>query len=98
MPIGADESRIHGYNITSDDCFAHLDLGFKFYGLSDEVDGVLGQTYRRNYASKIKVSASMPVMGNIPKYTTSSIFATDCAVSRFARRKRTPKMSIGEMV
>ncbi|KAJ0493061.1 hypothetical protein Hanom_Chr12g01103431 [Helianthus anomalus] len=92
VPIGADESRVHGYNITNDDCFAHLDLRFKFYSLSDVVDGVLGQTYRRNYVSKIKVSANMAVMGNIPKYSTSGIFATDCIVSRFGSRNGAPKM------
>lgn len=96
VPIGAEESRVHGYNITNDDCFAHLELGFKFYNLSDVVDGVLGQTYSRNYVSKIKVSSVMPVMGDIPKYSSSGIFATDCVVSRFGVQNRAPVMDTGD--
>ncbi|XP_076933337.1 uncharacterized protein LOC143599221 [Bidens hawaiensis] len=96
VPIGAEESRVHGYNITNDDCFAHLELGFKFYNLSDVVDGVLGQTYSKNYVSKIKVSSVMPVMGDIPRYSSSGIFATDCVVSRFGVQNRAPVMDTGD--
>jgi hypothetical protein len=84
VPITEEESRVHNYGVTEDDSLAHLDLGFKFYDLTDDVHGVLGQTYRSDYVNQLSVSANMPIMGGAPKYVSSDIFATDCAVARFA--------------
>ncbi|XP_057980770.1 uncharacterized protein LOC131166332 [Malania oleifera] len=85
VPILADESRVHGYNITNENCFAHLELGFKFYKLTEMVDGVLGQTYRKNYVSKAKMGVSMSVLGGADKFFSSNIMAKDCHASRFGK-------------
>lgn len=85
VPITDEDSRIHNYGKTGNDSLVHLDLGFKFHTLTKGVDGVLGQTYRPDYVNKLDVSAKMPIMGGAPKYLSSGLFSTDCAVSKFRR-------------
>ncbi|KAF7141113.1 hypothetical protein RHSIM_Rhsim06G0010500 [Rhododendron simsii] len=87
VPITSEESRVHGYDVTEEDCFAHLELNFKFESISKTVDGVLGQTYRQNYQSRVKMAAPMPVMGGAEKFASSHLFATDCSASKFGLRK-----------
>ncbi|VAH51337.1 unnamed protein product [Triticum turgidum subsp. durum] len=83
VPITKEESRVHRYGVTADDCLAHLELAFKFDALTDDVHGVVGQTYRSDYANHFDVRASMPTMGGDATFTTSSMFAADCSVARY---------------
>ncbi|KAH7429532.1 hypothetical protein KP509_09G054400 [Ceratopteris richardii] len=82
--VDKEDNRIHHYGIDdTNHCFAHLNLHFKWLNVSDEVDGVLGQTYRNTYKSRVKQGVSMPIMGGYEKFKTSSLFSTDCQVARF---------------
>ncbi|KAK1394013.1 Root cap [Heracleum sosnowskyi] len=88
VPIMEHEAKVHNYDINvNEDCFAHLELEFKFYNLTDAVDGVLGQTYRSNYVIKAKISSAMPVMGGVENYKLSNLLSTDCATSKFGSVK-----------
>ncbi|TVU18405.1 hypothetical protein EJB05_34501, partial [Eragrostis curvula] len=86
VPITPEESRVHSYGVTDDDCLVHLDLGFKFEALTDNVHGVLGQTYRADYVNRLDISAKMPIMGGADNFVSSGLFATDCTVARFGGR------------
>ncbi|XP_062208758.1 uncharacterized protein LOC133910261 [Phragmites australis] len=85
VPITDEDNRIHKYGRTESDSLVHLDLGFQFHNLTKDVDGVLGQTYRPNYVTRLNITAKMPIMGGAPKYLSSGLFSTDCAVSKFHR-------------
>ncbi|KAG8081875.1 hypothetical protein GUJ93_ZPchr0014g47177 [Zizania palustris] len=85
VPVTEEDSKVHGYGLTPDDSLAHLNVAFKFYTISADVHGVLGQTYRPDYVSAgVDMGAKIPVMGGAGKYIVSDVFATDCEVARFA--------------
>ncbi|CAD6273345.1 unnamed protein product [Miscanthus lutarioriparius] len=95
VPITAEDSRVHGYGVGADDCLAHLDIGFKFYDLTDDVHGVLGQTYRTDYVNRLNVTAKMPVMGGADTFRSSGLFDADCAVARFGRNTAAASSAAG---
>ncbi|EYU33411.1 hypothetical protein ABFS82_13G079400 [Erythranthe guttata] len=80
VPVTEEDDRVHGYRIPfSDDCFAHLEVQFRFIGgLSPEVEGVLGKTYRPEFVNPAKPGVAMAIVGGEDKYRTSSLLAADC--------------------
>ncbi|KAF7836762.1 root cap/late embryogenesis-like protein [Senna tora] len=84
VPVTKEDSRIHNYQIPEDDCFAHLEVQFKFYGLSPKVEGVLGRTYQPDFENPAKMGVAMPVVGGEDKYKTTSLLSADCRVCLFS--------------
>lgn len=83
VPITKEEDIAHGYRLPEGDAFAHLEMQFRFKGLSDQVEGILGQTYRPGYVSPVKKEVAMPMMGGEDKYQLPSFLSTKCGYCRF---------------
>lgn len=79
VPVTKEDDTIHNYQVPNDDCFAHLEVQFRFFGLSPMVDGVLGRTYREDFENPAKASVTMPVVGIEDKYRTTTLLSPNCA-------------------
>ncbi|KAG1347152.1 hypothetical protein COCNU_06G009810 [Cocos nucifera] len=79
VPVTKEDDEIHNYHIPFDDCFAHLEVQFRIFGLSPDVEGVLGRTYHPNFKTTAK-----PVVGGEDKYRTSSLVSPDCKLCLFS--------------
>ncbi|CAN6457705.1 unnamed protein product [Victoria cruziana] len=83
VPVTEEDDRIHKYQIPADDRFAHLEVQFRFYGLSPQVEGVIGQTYQPDFRSPVKKGVAMPIMGGEDKYRTPSLLSPECKFCKF---------------
>ncbi|KAI9090928.1 hypothetical protein K1719_028413 [Acacia pycnantha] len=63
VSVTKEDDRIHNYQFPLDDCFANLEVQFRFNKLSSDVDGVLGRTYRPDFENSAKLRVAMPVVG-----------------------------------
>ncbi|XP_021726048.1 uncharacterized protein LOC110693217 [Chenopodium quinoa] len=84
VPVTKKDDRIHNYQIPPDDCFAHLEVQFRFFGLSPKVEGVLGRTYQPDFKNPVKPGVAMPVVGGEDRYRTSTLLSTDCKSCLFS--------------
>lgn len=78
VPVTKEDDRIHKYRVPSDNCFAHLEVQFRFFSLSPEVEGVLGRTYKPDFENPAKPGVAMPVVGGEDMYRTTSLLHADC--------------------
>ncbi|XP_057955532.1 uncharacterized protein LOC131149257 [Malania oleifera] len=93
VPVTKEDDRIHNYQIPSDDCFAHLEVQFRFFGLSPKVEGVLGRTYQPNFKNPAKPGVAMPVVGGEDKYRTTSLLSADCSSCVFSRARNLDRVN-----
>ncbi|KAL4335868.1 hypothetical protein GQ457_07G014190 [Hibiscus cannabinus] len=84
VPVTKEDDRVHNYKVPSDDCFAHLEVQFRFFALSPNVDGVLGRTYQPDFENPAKPGVAMPVVGGEDKYRTSELLSADCSTCLFS--------------
>ncbi|MCO5591182.1 hypothetical protein L7F22_051975 [Adiantum nelumboides] len=98
VPITKEDNNIHKYQLKLDeDCFAHLDVQFKFTNLSSVVDGVLGQTYRPDFKNPVKIGTPMPIMGGENNFFSTSLFTNDCKANKFKNSRGTmEQQKLGE--
>ncbi|KAM1655356.1 hypothetical protein ACFX1Q_008246 [Malus domestica] len=88
VPVTKEDDRIRNYQIPSDDCFAHLEVQFRFYGLSSNVERVLGRTYQPDFRNPAKPGVAMPVVGGEHKYRTTSLVSVDCTACVFTKSRK----------
>ncbi|PON44603.1 Root cap [Parasponia andersonii] len=84
VPVTKEDDRIHNYQIPQNDCFAHLEVQFRFHGLSSKVEGVLGRTYQPDFENPAKPGVAMPVVGGEDRYKTTSLLSGDCGACIFS--------------
>ncbi|MQL83715.1 hypothetical protein Taro_016212 [Colocasia esculenta] len=84
VPVTEEDDRIHNYRIPAGDRFVHLEVQFRFSGLSPGVEGVLGRTYQPDYVSPAKRGVAMPVLGGEDKYGTASLLSPTCKLCVFS--------------
>ncbi|KAK3003479.1 hypothetical protein RJ639_018235 [Escallonia herrerae] len=102
VPVTKEDDRIHNYQIPSGDCFAHLEVQFRFYGLSSKIEGVLGRTYQEDFKNPAKPGVAMPVVGGEDKYRVTSLLSADCASCNFSpsgvlKQEDSPAMNYGTL-
>ncbi|KAB2044130.1 hypothetical protein ES319_D01G068500v1 [Gossypium barbadense] len=74
VPVTKEDDRVHHYKVPSDDCFAHLEVQFRFFSLSPNVDGALGRTYMPDFENPAKPD----------KYRTTSLLSLDYSTCLFS--------------
>ena len=70
VPVTKEDGEVHKYGIPSGDCFTHLEVQFRFFKLSSEVEVILSRTYCTGYENPAKRWVEMPVVGGEDKYQT----------------------------
>ena len=85
VPVTKQDDRIHSYKVPSNDCFAHLEVQFRFFSLSSKVEGVLGRTYQPDFENPAKPGVAMAVVGGEDKYRTPSLLSQECESCVFSQ-------------
>ncbi|CAM8999340.1 unnamed protein product [Rhodiola kirilowii] len=98
VPITKEDDKIHNYQIPENNCFAHLEVQFKFLGLSSKVEGVLGSTYQPDFQNPAKRGVAMPVVGGEAKYRITSLVSATCKSCVYSPTKRTEREDVGMMM
>ncbi|KAJ7948503.1 Root cap/late embryogenesis-like protein [Quillaja saponaria] len=96
VPVTKEDNRIHNYQVPSDDCFAHLEVQFRFFSLSPKVEGVLGRTYRPDFENPAKPGVAMPVLGGEDNYRTTSLLSAGCGACVFSSESAAEKETTAE--